>query len=70
MAGNILCMVFCLHLALHATAQQPSEPLDINPINGEVYYIVNQLSGLQLDLNGNSTSAEPESFKSCAALPA
>ena len=57
MAGKIFCTLSCLYLALHATAQQPSEPLDINPINGEVYYIVNQLSGLQLDLNDNSTSA-------------
>jgi arabinogalactan endo-1,4-beta-galactosidase len=57
MAANILCTVSCLQLALHATAQQPSEPFDINPINGEVYYIVNQRSGLQLDLNNNSLVA-------------
>jgi arabinogalactan endo-1,4-beta-galactosidase len=57
MTGKVFCAVSCLHLALHATAQQPSEPIDINPIDGEVYYIVNQLSGLQLDLNDNSISA-------------
>jgi len=56
-AGKILCTVSCLYLALRATAQQPVEPLDISPIDGEVYSIVNQLSGLQLDLNDNSTSA-------------
>jgi arabinogalactan endo-1,4-beta-galactosidase len=37
-------------------SQQPTEPTDISPINGEVYYIVNQLSGLQADLNNNSTA--------------
>jgi arabinogalactan endo-1,4-beta-galactosidase len=38
-------------------SQQPAEPTDITPINGEVYYVVNQLSGLQADLNNNSTIA-------------
>jgi arabinogalactan endo-1,4-beta-galactosidase len=38
-------------------SQQPSEPTDITPINGEVYYVLNQLSGLQADLNNNSTTA-------------
>jgi arabinogalactan endo-1,4-beta-galactosidase len=38
-------------------SQQPAEPTNISPINGEVYYVVNQLSGLQIDLNNNSTIA-------------
>ncbi|MGA3024800.1 MAG: RICIN domain-containing protein [Bryobacteraceae bacterium] len=38
-------------------SQQPPEPTDITPLNGEVYYLVNQLSGLQVDLNNNSTTA-------------
>jgi arabinogalactan endo-1,4-beta-galactosidase len=38
-------------------SQQPAEPTDITPINGEVYYVLNQLSGLQADLNNNSTTA-------------
>lgn len=38
-------------------SQQPAEPADITPINGEVYYVLNQLSGLQADLNNNSTTA-------------
>jgi arabinogalactan endo-1,4-beta-galactosidase len=38
-------------------SQQPPEPTDITPINGEVYYVLNQLSGLQVDLNNNSTTA-------------
>jgi arabinogalactan endo-1,4-beta-galactosidase len=37
-------------------SQQPSEPTDITPINGEVYYVLNQLTGLQADLNNNSTT--------------
>src|SRR5580704_826333 len=36
---------------------QPAEPTDISPINGEVYYVVNQFSGLQADLNNNSMLA-------------
>lgn len=38
-------------------SQQPTEPTDISPINGNVYYVLNQLSGLQADLNNNSTTA-------------
>ena len=38
-------------------SQQPVEPTDISPINGDVYYVLNQLSGLQADLNNNSTTA-------------
>ena len=39
------------------TSQQPPEPIDITPINGQVYYLLNQLSGLNADLNNNSTLA-------------
>jgi arabinogalactan endo-1,4-beta-galactosidase len=38
-------------------AQQPAEPVDINPIDGETYYLINQLSGLQADLDSGSTAA-------------
>ncbi|MGC2299790.1 MAG: RICIN domain-containing protein [Acidobacteriaceae bacterium] len=41
----------------NASAQQPAEPSNINPINGEVYYLINQLSGMQADLNNGSTTA-------------
>src|SRR5580692_5205385 len=37
-------------------SQQPVEPTDISPINGDVYYVLNQLSGLQADLDNNSTT--------------
>jgi arabinogalactan endo-1,4-beta-galactosidase len=49
-------------------SQQPSEPTDVSPLNGEVYYVLNQLSGLQVDLDDDSTTAgdnlvqEPPSF--------
>ena len=35
---------------------QPTEPTDITPINGEVYYVLNQLSGFQADTNGSQTN--------------
>jgi arabinogalactan endo-1,4-beta-galactosidase len=38
-------------------AQQPLEPVDISPIDGETYYFINQLSGLQMDLNDGFSSA-------------
>jgi arabinogalactan endo-1,4-beta-galactosidase len=51
-----------------ALGSQPPEPIDITPLNGEVYYIVNQLSGLQVDLSADSTAAgivqQPRSFTS------
>jgi arabinogalactan endo-1,4-beta-galactosidase len=52
-------LVFCLAgaCALGEPGQQPPEPVDITPINGEVYYVLNRLSGLQADLNNGSTAA-------------
>jgi arabinogalactan endo-1,4-beta-galactosidase len=53
-----------------AAAQQPAEPVDISPINGEVYFLINQLSGMQVDLNNGPTTAgaallqQPRSFTS------
>jgi arabinogalactan endo-1,4-beta-galactosidase len=35
----------------------PPQPTDITPIDGEAYYAVNQLSGLQADLINDSTAA-------------
>ena len=47
-------------VAVPATAQaavtQPPAPFDPSPINGDVYYLINQASSLQVDLNGNSTA--------------
>ena len=56
--------VLCLQLLLLAFlapadcwAQQPAEPVNISPIDGETYYLINQLSGLQMDLDNGSTTA-------------
>jgi arabinogalactan endo-1,4-beta-galactosidase len=38
-------------------SQQPPQPTDITPITGQAYYVLNQLSGLQVDLNNGSTTA-------------
>jgi arabinogalactan endo-1,4-beta-galactosidase len=38
------------------TTTPPAQPTDITPINGEVYYVVNQSTGLQGDLLNNSTT--------------
>jgi arabinogalactan endo-1,4-beta-galactosidase len=37
-------------------AQMPVEPVNTSPIDGETYYLINQLSGLQVDLDGGSTT--------------
>jgi arabinogalactan endo-1,4-beta-galactosidase len=56
--------------AAEAFAQQPVEPVDITPIHGETYYMVNQLTGFQADLNGgtltsgSATTATIRSFTS------
>jgi arabinogalactan endo-1,4-beta-galactosidase len=44
-------------LIVAGPSQQPPQPTDITPINTEVYYVLNQLSGLQVDLDNNSTTA-------------
>jgi len=37
--------------------QPPPQPTDQTPVNGEVYYVLSQFSGLQADLINDSTSA-------------
>jgi arabinogalactan endo-1,4-beta-galactosidase len=55
-------------IAAIATAQQPAEPVDVSPNNGEIYYLVNQRNGLQAD--GTETkdrgrvNVQPRSFTS------
>jgi arabinogalactan endo-1,4-beta-galactosidase len=55
-------------LIVAGPSQQPPQPIDITPINAEAYYVLNQLTGLQVDLNNNSTTAgdnlvqEPRTF--------
>src|SRR5258708_9995397 len=40
-----------------APTQPPPQPADKTPINGEVYYVLSQFSGLQVDLINDSTIA-------------
>ena len=55
-------------LIVAGPSQQPPQPTDITPISAEAYYVLNQLDGLQVDLNNNSTTdgdhllQEPRSF--------
>jgi arabinogalactan endo-1,4-beta-galactosidase len=53
-----------------AAAQQPAEPVDISPNDGEVYYLINQKSGLQADGTqsnaGARVSQQPRSFTDTA----
>jgi arabinogalactan endo-1,4-beta-galactosidase len=41
-------------LNVPSPSQQPAEPVDISPIDGGAYYVLNQNSGLQGDLVNNS----------------
>ena len=56
------------NLMVAGPSQQPPQPTDITPIDGQIYYILNQASDLQVDLNSNSTTVgdhllqEAESF--------
>jgi arabinogalactan endo-1,4-beta-galactosidase len=45
-------------------AQQPLEPIDITPIDGETYYILNQLSALEVDLSDGRVVQQSRSFSS------
>jgi len=55
-------------LIVAGPSQQPLQPTDITPISGQAYYVLDQLSGLQVDLNHGSTVAgdhllqQPRSF--------
>jgi len=55
-------------LIVAGPSQQPPQPTDITPISAEAYYVLNQLDGLQVDLNNNSTTdgdhllQEPRTF--------
>lgn len=59
--ARCLCVIACLvelftGVLIRAQVIQPPEPFDPSPINGEMYYFINELSGLQMDLNNNSTA--------------
>jgi hypothetical protein len=53
----VCCLgILSAHVALAQQPTQPPEAVDPSPINGEVYYFINQLSTLQMDLNDNSAA--------------
>jgi arabinogalactan endo-1,4-beta-galactosidase len=43
-------------LIVAGPSQQPPQPIDITPISAQPYYVLDQLSGLQVDLNNGSTT--------------
>jgi arabinogalactan endo-1,4-beta-galactosidase len=55
-------------MATMAGAQQPPEPVDVSPNAGEVYYLINQHSGLQADRSRSrgedGVGQQPRSFTS------
>jgi arabinogalactan endo-1,4-beta-galactosidase len=50
----VLLACCCFAHALYA--QQPVEPTDPSPLDGETYFFLNQLSAMQMDLNGSSVA--------------
>jgi arabinogalactan endo-1,4-beta-galactosidase len=47
----------CILFPIAVLSQRPIEPVDFSPIDGETYYLINQLSGLQVDLSNGSAAA-------------
>jgi len=45
-----------------AAVTQPPEPVDPSPNNGQTYYLINQASALQADLDGDGVVQNPRSF--------
>ncbi len=58
-AARIFFGGFAVNIMVMAApqSQQLPAPTDITPIDGEVYYVLNQLSGLQAGQGGNSAGA-------------
>ena len=55
--GVVLCLIGLFSVSIvRAQITQPPEPVDPTPIDGEMYYLINQISGMQMDLNDNSTT--------------
>jgi arabinogalactan endo-1,4-beta-galactosidase len=55
--GRLAVFAVLACVATMVGAQQPREPVDVHPIDGEVYYLINQHSGLQADSLASSGSA-------------
>jgi len=55
LAGCVFLGVSCAAAA--PASQQPPEPTDITPLDGETYYVLNQLSGFEAGLKDSSSTA-------------
>ncbi|MGD0361988.1 MAG: glycosyl hydrolase 53 family protein [Bryobacteraceae bacterium] len=58
-AGRLLVRWLVTLGGISCVAQQPTEPVDITPLNGETYYVLNQLSGLQAGLRNSTAAGAP-----------
>jgi len=47
--GRLIAFGMLACVARMVGAEQPARPVDVSPIDGEVYYLINQHSGLQAD---------------------
>lgn len=67
---SLILGISSLAVAFSALAQQPQEPVNPAPIDGQSYTLVNQLSGLQADggsitaQNGTAATVETRNFSS------
>ena len=63
-------LLLCGVLLIAGESNRPPQSTDVSPLDGETYYILNQRSGMQVDLPNNSTTAgdhivqQPRSFTS------
>jgi arabinogalactan endo-1,4-beta-galactosidase len=53
---RLIVLPILLVCSFSLRAQQPAEPVNQTPLNGETYYLINQSDDLQMDLNADSTS--------------
>ncbi|HEX4807330.1 MAG TPA: glycosyl hydrolase 53 family protein [Bryobacteraceae bacterium] len=68
-AGAVTVLAAFALISESAGAQQPPEPVDVSPNNGEIYYLINQHSGLQASsppAAGNGVSQQTRSFTNSA----
>src|ERR1700692_955751 len=66
---RLLAFVALSLSAVPAGAQQPAKPVDISPNDGEIYYLVNQHSGLQADSSRTGerrVNQQPRNFSSAS----
>src|SRR3954452_9978436 len=60
LAASVLAVVAAA--PARSAVAQPTSPIDPSPNNGQAYYLIDQASGLQADLDGGSVVASPRSF--------